>query len=77
LSASGPQVAFRHPLIRSAVYHGAGAAIRRAAHRVLAAALEGEPAELDRRGWHLGSAATPPTSRSPPSSSVGRAGYPP
>ncbi|HEY1319105.1 MAG TPA: AAA family ATPase, partial [Streptosporangiaceae bacterium] len=56
----GPGVAFRHSLIRSAVYHGAGPADRRAAHRVLAAALAEEPTELDRRAWHLGQAADSP-----------------
>jgi hypothetical protein len=35
LTVVGPAVAFRHPLIRSAVYHGAGPADRRAAHQAL------------------------------------------
>ena len=46
---------FRHPLIRSAVYHGAPASRRFAAHRALAASLEDE-----RAAWHLAAATTGP-----------------
>ncbi|WP_101949463.1 helix-turn-helix transcriptional regulator [Mycobacterium sp. 3519A] len=47
-------VAFRHPLIRSAVYQRAPAADRVAVHRALADALGGHD---DRRAWHLAAAA--------------------
>jgi DNA-binding CsgD family transcriptional regulator len=44
---------FSHPLLGSAIYHGAPFADRAAAHRRLAAALDHQP---DRQAWHLAAA---------------------
>ena len=50
---------FAHPLVRSAIYQAAAAEDRRAAHRLLADALQ-EPRYRDRRALHLAEAATGP-----------------
>ncbi len=55
----GERVAFRHPLVRSAVYRAASPPERRAVHQALAAATDPR-ADPDRRAWHRAQAAPGP-----------------
>ncbi|NUR71394.1 MAG: AAA family ATPase [Hamadaea sp.] len=55
----GTKLQFKHPLVRTAVYHAAAYSDRLAAHRALADALTTSDS-ADRRAWHLAAAATGP-----------------
>src|SRR5438309_2397980 len=59
LIAFRPRVAFRHPLVRSAVYGAAGAVERTKVHKALAEATDPET-DPDRRAWHRAQAAVMP-----------------
>lgn len=52
LKTGDQQIVFRHPLVRSAVYHGASPAARREAHEALAESLAGADGDADGSVWH-------------------------
>lgn len=55
----GGMLEFRHPLVRSVVYHDVSLSSRQAAHAALAVALgDASPDHADRRAWHLATAAS-------------------
>ncbi|GGM14584.1 LuxR family transcriptional regulator [Streptomyces fumigatiscleroticus] len=57
IELNGREVRFRHPLIRSAIYHAAAPSRRLSAHAALATALAGHQ---ERRAWHRAAAAPGP-----------------
>ena len=59
VTVEGTSIEFRHPLVRSAVYHSAISRDRARAHEAIADALDGERDE-ERRSWHRASAADGP-----------------
>ena len=62
VSLGNGRLAFRHPLIRLAVYHTATPSQRRSAHHQLAVALDSvaAPQAEERRAWHLAAATLTP-----------------
>jgi DNA-binding CsgD family transcriptional regulator len=59
LHGNGGALAFRHPILRTAIYQGASLLQRQAVHRALVDTLQGEP-NADRRAWHRAALALGP-----------------
>lgn len=59
LQVESSVVSFVHPLVRSAVYHGATSQQRRQVEKALASCLDSDT-DADRRAWHLANAAAGP-----------------
>ena len=57
VEVDGARIAFRHPLVRSAIYQAANLLERNAAHSALADVLAGQP---DRQVWHRAAALVGP-----------------
>jgi DNA-binding CsgD family transcriptional regulator len=55
VAVTGPELQFRHPLVRSAIYQGATFTARTTVHEALTEVLAGE-LQADRRAWHLAAA---------------------
>jgi hypothetical protein len=59
IQVDGARIAFRDPLLRTAVYQGTPFGRRQAAHRALASSLTSD-SDADRRAWHRSEAAVGP-----------------
>jgi DNA-binding CsgD family transcriptional regulator/tetratricopeptide (TPR) repeat protein len=63
IAIHGGRLTFRHPLVRSALYGAAPSSERWEVHGAIAAALEGDDLQADRRAWHLAASALEPDDR--------------